>query len=129
MDKDALITSQSHTIQQLSRHLEHQSIQLEKLTQQLDVLQHVSFGKKSEQQVKAGKSCSVQDALPLYRQMLRYRRSGDDVPDSILGNWVKASALLLEPMVNTMREVLPMAKKIHTDDAPVLVLAQRSNQI
>lgn len=63
-----------------------------------------------------------QDAMPLYRQMQRYRRFGYEVSDSTLCDWVKACALLLEPIVNTMREDLLLAKKIHTDDTPAPVV-------
>ena len=65
-----------------------------------------------------------QDAMPLYRQMLRYRRFGFHCPDSTLCDWVKECALLLEPLVQTMREDLLLAKKIHTDDTTVPVLAK-----
>lgn len=65
-----------------------------------------------------------QDAMPLYRQMLRYRRYGYECPDSTLGDWVKECALLLKPIVRVMRDDLLLAKKLHTDDTSVPVLAK-----
>jgi transposase len=65
-----------------------------------------------------------QDALPLYRQMLRFRRLGYECSDSTLGDWVRDCSFLLEPLVVAMRRDLLRAQKLHTDDTPVPVLAK-----
>ena len=65
-----------------------------------------------------------QDAMPLYRQMLRFKRLGFEISDSTMGDWVAECAFLLKPLVDVMREDLKLSKKLHTDDTPVPVLAK-----
>ena len=65
-----------------------------------------------------------QDALPLYRQSLRFKRHGITLADSTLCDWVAQSASLLEPLVHAMKEHILMGRKIHTDDTVVPVLAK-----
>lgn len=65
-----------------------------------------------------------QDALPLYRQMLRFKRLGYTISDSTMGDWVRECALLLKPIVKLMRKEMLLSKKIHTDDTPVPVLTK-----
>jgi transposase len=64
-----------------------------------------------------------QDALPLYRQSLRFKRHGIDIPDNTMCDWVTQMALLLKPLVILMHEYLINVRKLHTDDTPVPVLA------
>lgn len=65
-----------------------------------------------------------QDALPLYRQSLRFKRHDITLPESTLGDWVTECAKLLEPIVLAMKKDLLLKKKIHTDDTVVPVLAK-----
>ncbi len=65
-----------------------------------------------------------QDALPLYRQSLRFKRHGIDIPDTTMCDWVSQTATLLKPLVELMRIELLNVSKIHTDDTPVPVLAK-----
>lgn len=65
-----------------------------------------------------------QDALPLYRQSLRFKRHGIDIPDTTMCDWVSQTATLLSPLVELMRTDLLTVRKIHTDDTPVPVLAK-----
>lgn len=65
-----------------------------------------------------------QDAMPVYRQCLRFKRFGVECPESTIGDWLAQSAFLLEPLVNLMQEDLIKAHKIHSDDTPVPVLAK-----
>ena len=63
-----------------------------------------------------------QDALPLYRQSLRFKRHEIILPESTLCDWVKESAKLLEPIVLQLKQNILSNRKIHTDDTPVPVL-------
>lgn len=63
-----------------------------------------------------------QDALPLYRQMLIFKRLGYHIPDTTMVDWVAKCATLLKPLVNLMRQDMLLSKKIHTDDTPIPVL-------
>lgn len=65
-----------------------------------------------------------QDAMPLYRQMMRFARHGYSCSDSTLGDWVRESTFLLQPIVERMKQELMSARKIHTDDTPVSVLGK-----
>ena len=66
-----------------------------------------------------------QDALPLYRQMLRFRRFGINISDSTLCDWIAASSELLKPLVERMKgQSLLKDVKIHTDDTTIPVLSK-----
>jgi transposase len=65
-----------------------------------------------------------QDALPLYRQSLRFKRHGIDIPETTMCDWVRQTAQLLQPLVKLMQKDLLSVIKIHTDDTPVPVLAK-----
>ena len=65
-----------------------------------------------------------QDAMPLYRQTLRFKRYNMELSDSTLCDWVMQSATLLEPIVIAMKNNLLDHVKIHTDDTTVPVLAK-----
>jgi transposase len=65
-----------------------------------------------------------QDALPLYRQQLRFARLGYELPRSTLCDWVMQCADRLKPIVDAMTTACLMpARKIHTDDTPFPILA------
>ena len=63
------------------------------------------------------------DHCPLYRQEGIYRRSGVELPRSMLASWVGAAASLLDPLVNVLERYVLTAGKLHADDTPVPVLA------
>ena len=65
-----------------------------------------------------------QDALPLYRQVCRFKRHGVTLAPSTLSDWVMEVADLLTPLVQLMQHDLLGAGKLHTDDTPVPVLAK-----
>ena len=65
-----------------------------------------------------------QDAMPLYRQAMRFKRHGVDIPESTLCDWVNYAATWLAPIVATMKADLLMSHKLHTDDTPIPVLAK-----
>ncbi len=65
-----------------------------------------------------------QDALPLYRQSLRFKRHGINISDSTMCDWVSQIAKLLQPLVGLMHNDLMGLCKLHTDDTPVPVLAK-----
>lgn len=63
-----------------------------------------------------------QDSMPLYRQMLRFKRHGIDIPDNTLCDWVGECAFLLEPIIQEMKKEMLNSIKLHSDDTPVPVL-------
>jgi transposase len=62
------------------------------------------------------------DHLPLYRQSIIYARDGVELSRSTLADWVGQCSALVRPLVETIRQYVMSAKKIHTDDTPVPVL-------
>ena len=66
-----------------------------------------------------------QDALPLYRQQMRWQRLGYELATSTLSDWVMQCAERLQPIVDAMIDTyLLKAYKIHTDDTVIPVLNQ-----
>jgi transposase len=63
------------------------------------------------------------DHIPLHRQSEIYAREGVDLDRSTLAGWVGASSALLAPLVDTVRDHVLAASKVHADDTPVPVLA------
>lgn len=63
------------------------------------------------------------DHLPLYRQSAIYAREGVELDRSLLAKWVGHSAKLLDPLVESLRQHVMAATKLHADDTPVPVLA------
>lgn len=63
------------------------------------------------------------DHCPLYRQEGIYRRSGVELPRSMLASWVGEAASLLDPLVGVLERYVLTAPKLHADDTPVPVLA------
>jgi transposase len=62
------------------------------------------------------------DHLPLYRQSMIYARDGVELSRSTLADWVGQCSALVRPLVETIRQYVMSARKIHTDDTPVPVL-------
>jgi transposase len=119
--------------------------QLEKIPEQLYVIEHVRFkyaGCKNEPTIVTAEmprqpidKCMAgpglladvlvkkyDDHLPLYRQSEIYARSGMDLARSTLCDWTSVCASLLRPIILEMKKHLLVAPKIHTDDTPVPVL-------
>lgn len=62
------------------------------------------------------------DHLPLYRQGKRYEREGVKIPDSTLGDWLKQSVHLLEPIYQAMVRKLLQSDYIQADETTIKVL-------
>jgi len=65
-----------------------------------------------------------QDALPLYRQETILRRIGVDIPRATLANWMIRSGILIQPLINLMRDQLLEYDIIQMDETPVQVLKE-----
>ena len=62
------------------------------------------------------------DHLPLYRQEDFFTRHGLHIPRSTQCDWVKAAAVLLEPLYNRQKELVLQSPVLWTDDTPITVL-------
>ena len=62
------------------------------------------------------------DHLPLYRQGKRYEREGVKIPDSTLGDWLKQSVHLLQPIYQAMIQQLLQSDYIQADETTIKVL-------
>jgi transposase len=60
--------------------------------------------------------------LPLYRQAEMMAAQGVDIDRSTLAGWTGQGAVLLDPIVARIREMVLSASKLHTDDTPVPML-------
>jgi len=69
-----------------------------------------------------------QDALPLYRQETILRRIGVDIPRATLANWMIRSGMLIQPLINLMRDRLLEYDIIQMDETPVQVLKEPDKQ-
>ncbi len=65
-----------------------------------------------------------QDALPLYRQETILRRIGVDIPRATLANWMIRSGVLIQPLINLMRDRMLDYDIIQMDETPVQVLKE-----
>jgi len=65
-----------------------------------------------------------QDALPLYRQETILRRIGVDIPRATLANWMIRSGILVQPLINLLRDRLLDYDIIQMDETPVQVLKE-----
>jgi hypothetical protein len=62
------------------------------------------------------------DHLPLYRQDKRYQREGVKIPLSTLGDWLRQSVHLLEPIYRAMIQLLLQSDYIQADETTIKVL-------
>jgi transposase len=60
--------------------------------------------------------------LPLYRQEAIFGRAGLALPRSTLAQWVGASGLRLQPLVDAMKALLLARAVLHADETPVPML-------
>jgi transposase len=65
------------------------------------------------------------DHLPLHRQEKIFERHGVDISRKTMGGWVEQCADLLNPLYQSMKEVLFQSKVIGTDDTGVKVLDKK----
>ena len=61
------------------------------------------------------------DHMPLYRQVQRFTREGCALAPSTLGDWISASADLLEPLYWAMTDELLDSTYIQADETPIQV--------
>jgi transposase len=62
------------------------------------------------------------DHLPLHRQLQRFKRENIHIPPSTIGDWVKYSADLLEPLYDTLKKQVQASHYIMADETPIKVL-------
>ncbi len=66
-----------------------------------------------------------QDALPLYRQETILRRIGVDLSRATLSNWMIQAGLLVQPIINLLRDQLLDHDILQMDETPVQVLNEQ----
>jgi len=69
-----------------------------------------------------------QDALPLYRQETILRRTGVDIPRVTLANWMIQVGVLVQPLINLLRDRLLEYDIIQMDETTVQVLKEPGKQ-
>lgn len=60
------------------------------------------------------------DHLPLYRQEQMFRRLEIELPRSSMCDWIRESAVALEPLYRLLRETVLKSDYLNTDDTPIL---------
>ncbi len=65
-----------------------------------------------------------QDALPLYRQETILRRIGVELPRATLANWMIKAGILVQPVINLLRDQLLAYDIVQMDETPVQVLKE-----
>ena len=65
-----------------------------------------------------------QDALPLYRQEAILRRIGIELPRATLANWMIKAGVLVQPLINLMRDRLLGYDIVQMDETSVQVLKE-----
>ncbi len=62
------------------------------------------------------------DALPLYRQEQQLKRINIDLPRSTLANWIIKAGLLVQPLINVMRDTMLAYDILAMDETTLQVL-------
>lgn len=62
------------------------------------------------------------DHQPLYRQNLIYLRSGVNIPDATMADWVGRCGVAMAPLVNRLHELLLSEPILHADETPVSIM-------
>jgi len=62
------------------------------------------------------------DHQPLYRQNIIYQRSGVNIPDATMADWVGRCGVALEPLVSRLHELLLSEPILHADETPVSIM-------
>lgn len=65
-----------------------------------------------------------QDALPLYRQETILKRIGVELPRATLANWMIQVGILIQPLINLMRDRLLAYDILQMDETTVQVLSE-----
>ena len=65
-----------------------------------------------------------QDGLPLYRQETILQRIGVDIPRTTLANWMIQVGLLIQPLINLLRDRLLAGDIVQMDETTVQVLKE-----
>jgi transposase len=65
-----------------------------------------------------------QDALPLYRQETILNRIGVELPRATLANWMIQAGILIQPLINLLRDRLLAYDILQMDETPVQVLKE-----
>jgi len=65
-----------------------------------------------------------QDALPLYRQETTLRRIGVDIPRATMANWMIQVGILIQPLINLLRDRILEYDIIQMDETTVQVLKE-----
>ncbi len=65
-----------------------------------------------------------QDALPLYRQETILQRIGVDIPRATLANWMIRTGILIQPVINLLRDRLLGYDILQMDETTVQVLKE-----
>ena len=65
-----------------------------------------------------------QDALPLYRQEEILTRIGCDLPRATLASWMVRAGILIQPLINLLRDKLLAYDILAMDETPVQVLKE-----
>lgn len=62
--------------------------------------------------------------LPLHRQSARFAAEGIDIDVSTLADWIGATTVALNPIIDAIKAHVLAAERIHADDTPVPVFAK-----
>lgn len=62
------------------------------------------------------------DHQPLYRQNIIYQRSGVNIPDATMADWVGRCGVALEPLVSRLHALLLSEPILHADETPVSIM-------
>ena len=62
------------------------------------------------------------DHLPLHRQCSIFARHGFEIAESTLGDWIKSTASILEPVVAAQKSSILESKVVQSDDTGITVL-------
>ncbi len=65
-----------------------------------------------------------QDALPLYRQETILQRIGVELPRATLANWMMQAGMLIQPLINLLRDRMLEYDILQMDETPVQVLKE-----
>lgn len=68
------------------------------------------------------------DHLPLYRQNEIYARSGVDISDSTLADWVGACGVALAPIAQALKVQLLQSCVLHADESPITILGKKGDK-
>ena len=68
--------------------------------------------------------CKYADGLPLYRQSKQWQRQGIAIPRTTLANWMIKAGILIQPLINLMRDTLLAYDIIGMDETRVQVLKE-----